>query len=235
MWLQLFLTGLLAASATADSLQDDAEARGPLAVRTEFLDAVRACGVIPAYEPDLRMQTTSQIIAYHGDPRAVLVSRWSELPDPVQGLMATWAANTAPDETPQAFFQTMFQDMGVAHELGHWLQNQSGRYQTLSRWDTELEANRIGIAFAERRDGHASVARRIERFGWLMTVPYAPPADRDRIDYFNTDYAALSRDPVGYGWYQAALARAAWEDHGEDDFCDLVRLNAPPAPTASPG
>lgn len=230
MWLHLFLAGLLAAGVPlVQNSANDAEAQGPLAVKARFLEEVRACGVTPAYEPDLRMETTPQIIAYRWGQRAVLVSRWNELPAPVRGFMTNWGANGAPDETPQVFFATTFQDIGVAHELGHWLQHQSGRHEALSKWDLELEANRIGIAFAERRDGHEAIERRLERFGWLMTLPYKPPEGRDPVEYFNTAYDALSRDPVGYGWYQAALARAAWEDHGENDFCDLVRLNAPKA------
>lgn len=237
MWLHFVLTSLLTAGGgpVVRDAEADAEAQAPLVVEAQFLDAVQACGVTPAFKPDLRLETTPQIIAYRSGPRAVLVSRWSELPAPVRGFMTTWAANAAPDETPQVFFQSTFQDIGTAHELGHWLQHQSGRSLTLSRWDAEVEANRIGIAFAERRDGHDLTARRLERFDWLMALPYAPPEGRDRVEYFNSDYAALSRDPVGYGWYQAALVRVAWEDHAEGDFCDLVHLNAPPASTASPG
>lgn len=236
MWLTLVLAGLLTAGGPiARNSEPDVEARGPLAVKMRFLAEVRACGVTPAFEPDLRMETTPVIITYRSAPRSVLVARWGELPESFHGMIAQWAASTAPEETPQTFFQNGFQDIGVAHELGHWLQHQSGRSHGLSEWDSEVEANRIGIAFARLRDGPEVTAHRMERFGWLLTLPYQPPQGRDLVDYFNTEYATLTRDPVAYGWFQGSIIKSALDLGREEGFCDLVRLNAPPASGASPG
>ena len=232
MLLELILATIVTSGSAAEQEPGvDAEAAGPIAVRARFLEEVRACGVTPAFEPDLRMETSSAIITYRWEPRAVLIARWDELPEAFQGLVAQWAASAAPTETPREFFGNTFQDTGVAHEMGHWLQHQAGRHLTLSRWDAEVEANRIGIAFAELRDGPEATARRAERFGWLLQMPYAAPEGVDIEENFNTNYPALANDPVAYGWYQGAIIRAALDERTQGDFCDLVRLNAPP-PTA---
>ena len=60
--------------------------------------------------------------------------------------MDAWAAEMGL-VSGRVLFETVFQRLGVAHEMGHWQQHLSRRFLSLDKWDTELEANRIAIAF----------------------------------------------------------------------------------------
>ncbi len=97
------------------------------------------------------------------------------------------------------------------------------------RWESEVEANRIAIAFWSLDPAEAAqLPARIENFAvFLEALPDPVPPGVSPRDYFNANYERLGDDAQAYGWYQGAFMRTAWNERAQTDFCSLVRLNAP--------
>lgn len=207
----------------------DAVERQALDIRDRFVKAIEACGIEPAFGPGIVMKTHPGVVAYFKQDRSAHLSRWADLPLPVQGMVEAWAASGTAGLDGEAHFVQVFNGLLLPHELGHYLQHMSGRLDTLPRWESEIEANRIAIAFwsLEGTDS-ASLPERIENFSrFLESLPSPVPEGVDLRDHFNANYDTLGEDAAAYGWYQGTLMRRAWDERGQTDFCSLVRLNAP--------
>lgn len=208
----------------ADAVESQA-----LDIRDRFVAAIESCGVKPAFGPGIVIRTHPGIVAYFKQDRSAHLSRWADLPPPVQRMVEAWAASGTAGLSGEAHFVQVFNGLLLPHELGHYLQHMSGRLDTLPRWESEIEANRIAIAFwSLEGTGSASLPERIENFSrFLESLPRPVPAGVDLRDHFNANYDALGEDAAAYGWYQGTLMRKAWDERGQTDFCSLVRLNAP--------
>lgn len=129
----------------------------------------------------------------------------------------------------------MFNSLIVPHELGHYLQFISGRSHTLSRWDGEVEANRIAIAFWMLQPGaEGRVADRVTNVSrFTDSLPDPTPAGQNARDFFNANYEAFSRgedgplNPLTYSWYQADMMKTALAEAKSHTFCQLVSINKP--------
>lgn len=200
-------------------------------ITERFVAAVRACGVEPAFVPATELATDARVISYDPEKRAVIIGRWEALPPPIQGFLADWAAHDMPGETPQALFDKLFNGFLVAHELGHWVGDQSGRMATVDYYDFEVEANRFAIAFAAL-DPRTLATREetVGQFSYIRGLPNPVPEGQTARQYFNDNYMTLTtQDPIAYNWYQGHFMQMAWERRDEADFCALARLG-PEAP-----
>lgn len=231
------LAAALLASSFAAAAQTPLPAPDPLEVHAEeirdrFVAAVRNCGVEPTFVPAVFIRTSPALATYHSGDRALYLSRYEELPPPIQQTMQAWAANGTLGLDAAGQFGEIFNTLVVPHELGHALQFMWGRHPTLDRWESETEANRIAIAFWALDPAEAErLPQRIENVtGFLSRLPNPVPEGRSPREHFNADYWALLADPQAYGWFQGTLMQTAWEDRGQNDFCTLVRLNAAGAP-----
>ena len=71
----------------------------------------------PAFLPAVSISTNGSVISYCR--RTLTIGRWQELPPPLQGLFAAWAAKETPGQDGHALFDDLFNGFLVAHELGH--------------------------------------------------------------------------------------------------------------------
>lgn len=197
-----------------------------LAIRDRFIGALRSCGVRPSFIPSVAVHYNPGIVSYTFADRTVHLTPWSELPAPLKGMMAGWAKAGTLGLDPENQFREIFDTFLVAHELGHYLQMMSGRKAQLDRWESEVEANRIAIAFWSRETGGGrSVATRVENITrFLGTFPNPVPEGTTPKDFFNTRYMQISSQPQVYGWFQGAFMRTAWAEHRNNDFCHFARL-----------
>ncbi|KPF64283.1 hypothetical protein IP79_06010 [Porphyrobacter sp. AAP60] len=206
--------------APIDALASDVQLIG-----ANFAAAYNRCGARPSFLPNLKVETHPALISYEPSDRTVRVSRYSELPPELQGLMTGWA-EAAGMEDSQTLFVDVFNSLLVPHELGHWAQHVSGRLAGLDRWESELEANRIAIAFwrIHETTGGALPAR-IDAFtGFLGRLPNPVPDGQDPRAFFNDNYETL--DSMQYGWFQGALMQEAWTNPENVSFCELVQPEA---------
>lgn len=114
----LFIVDSTAASAQA---VDPVQARGD-AIRDSFVAAVRECGVEPTVIPEVAIRTAPSLATYSSADRTLYLSRFEELPPPIQGTMTAWAADGVLGLDAQGQFAEIFNTLVVPHELGHALQ-----------------------------------------------------------------------------------------------------------------
>jgi hypothetical protein len=196
-------------------------------VLDDFVTAMHVCGVRPVNLPRLVMKTAPYLSSYFNDDNTIRLSRWHELPQPVESLMTDWAKQGTLKLAPPEMFGEIFNSLLVPHEMGHYLKYQSGRSKTLDHWQSEIEADQIAIAFwSLTPNGKASIANRVSNFErFLGTLPNPVPGGADPHAYFEANYDRLGSDPGAYGWYQGAFMRTAWADRSERDFCGWITLN----------
>lgn len=198
----------------------------PLLDSTQMLtgrveQAFSACGVAPAFKPSVVVETHEALVSYQPSRRTILVSRYQELPAPIQDLMTMWGSATGYADGA-ALFSDIFHGLLLPHEMGHWMQHQGGRLAGMDRWDSEVEANRIALAFWSLEEGDAgALPARVEAFsGFLARLPSPVPEGSDARAFFNENYETM--DAMQYGWFQGEFMRQAWARRSESDFCDLV-------------
>lgn len=218
------LAGPVFAQTVTDPVQAEATA-----LRDRFVAAIKACGVTPTFEPGVIVETHPGLVAYFNDDRSAHLSRWAEVDPSFQGMVEAWGAAGPLGLDGEHQFSEIFNSLLLPHELGHFLQHQSGRFETLDHWEAEVEANRIAIAFWSLDPADAArLPARIENFtGFLGKLPDPVPEGSTPRDYFNANYRQLGADAQAYGWYQGAFMRTAWAERNQNDFCALVRLNSP--------
>lgn len=211
------LLAMVQPMAATDPLERDVEQIG-----AQFVAAHSACGIRQEFLPDVKVKTQPSLISYDPGDRTVRVSRFGELPTEIQGLMAGWA-EAAGMADGRALFGDVFNSLLVPHELGHWMQHASGRLAVLQRWESELEANRIAIAYWQLDDVTARMLpARIEAFtGFLGRLPDPVPDGQDPKVFFNAKYEKL--DSVQYGWFQGVLMQEAWSMRDASSFCELAK------------
>lgn len=226
------LASLWATSATAQSTPANSLSAQGESIRDRFVAAVRACGVEPAFIPAVVVETRPSLVSYDTRDRAVRMSRWEELDEGMQGLMSAWAAEGTLGLSPDMMFDEIFNRFLLAHELGHYLEHMSGRLNAIDLWESEVEANRIAVAFwSSQPDEADQLAARVANFnGFLEGMPSPVPQGEDAHAYFVANYERLGSDAAAYGWYQGAFLRTAWAQRDERDFCGWVMAN-PPRPT----
>ncbi len=220
--LGLIGVALLAGAATPPG--DDPLGRRIEAARDRFVAAIRGCGVMPRFTPQVEVLSTPAVISYDADRRALVVGRWETLPPPIQGFFAQWAAREFPGQPPRRLFDELFNGFLVGHELGHWAADQSGRGATLDHYSAEIEANRYAIAFSDLNDA-GKTAGIVGRFSYLSTLPSPVPPGEDRRAWFNAHYWDLARtNPIASNWYQGVFMAEAWRQRRSTSFCRLARL-----------
>ena len=219
-------TVLLTGAAQSPSVT--AEKRGSEVV-SRFMAAVRACGIDPGKSPALVVKSDPPFMYYNGQDKTVHISRWEEIPAPLQDFLRAWSKQSTLELDPPAMFSEIFNSLLVSHELGHHLQWLSGRNRTLDKWQLETEANQIAIAFwSMAPEGDAPIATRVTNFQrFLGNLPNPVPAGTDAHAYFEANYEQQGSNPAAYGWYQGAFMRTAWANRQERDFCGWVKLNTP--------
>ena len=206
-------------------------------VLSNFIASARACGLELNDPPTMVVTTDPGIIFYQSRDNTVNVSRWQDMPPPLQGFVTEWSKQGTLGLDAPEMFSEIFNSLLVAHELGHYLQGTAGRltgdHRTLDHWEAETEANEIAIAFwATVPESETSIADRVANFDrFLNALPSPVPSGEDPHAYFEANYERLSSDPQAYGWYQGAFMRAAWANRAEHDFCGWTKANAPAGPS----
>jgi hypothetical protein len=203
-------------------------------LRDGFLEAIRYCGIEPRYHPDVRIENHPGLVSFFWqgpDQGHVALSTWQGQPEPVRGLLHAWAAHGTLGMSPEQLFNEIFQRLALPHELGHYLQHMSGRIAGVDRWTSELEANRIAIAFWQNDPDTADgLPQRIENFTtFLASLPDPLPEGADARSWFNENYNAIGGDSEIYGWFQGRLMQEAWRLRDEHNFCELATALTLPA------
>lgn len=216
--LSLTLSPVSAQAQEADPVREAAEA-----ITQRFMARVKACGRELPYTPAVVIDSRPTLIAFYFDDRSIHASRWSEMPPPVQGMIAKWARQGTLGLTAEGQFAEVFNSLLIPHELGHFAASASGRDKGQSFWDGEVYANRVAIAFWKgETDGERLENRLMNYNRFLDALPNPVPVGQQPRAWFESNYESLGNDPQAYGWYQGLFMQEARKAAERDDFCNLV-------------
>ncbi|MDV6332629.1 hypothetical protein [Asticcacaulis sp. 201] len=195
-------------------------------VLDSFYASVLACGRFPPNKPHIEIARTSGPIHYDHDKCAVVLIPYELLDPGRRAGMDRFAAIGTLGLSGRDHYAEIFNNLLVAHELGHWLQCLAQR--PLTPWQAEYDANRIMVAFWREHPsgGHtASTELRLANFvvqPSTMPNPLASAPDADPGDYFNTHLAEIEANPASYAAFQKLMVRKAMAELPAPTFCGLV-------------
>lgn len=200
-------------------------------VLDEFYAAVLACGRKPPSKPQIRVSATPSVPHYDHGQNAVVLCAWEFLSPPQRAGMEASAKAGTLGLAPADQYGEIFNELLVAHELGHWLQMVA--FRPIDRWTAEYEANRIMIAFWREHPSPRHAASSEDRFinfsahGPGLASPVPPEFEERPEAYFSANITALEQDPRGYAWYQKMMVRRAAAERPRPSFCSVVADNWP--------
>ena len=195
-------------------------------VLDEFYAAVLDCGRMPPFKPHIRVGAGPSSPHYDHEQTAVVLSAWEFLSPPQRaGMVASANAGTL-GLSPADQYAEIFNELLVAHELGHWLQMVA--FKPIDRWTAEYDANRVMVAFWREHPAPGHPAASEDRFvnfsahGPGLPSP-VPPEFEDRVEaYFNANIVALEQNPRGYAWYQKMMVRRAVAEMPRPSFWSVI-------------
>ena len=187
--------------------------------------AVRRCGARPPFKPAIQVAASDGIIHYDAPTGRLVLYPWTVVGGEMKAVAVDRAARQGGDA--REGYESIFNELLVAHELGHWLQGfqperrtAAGRYDN---WFAEQNANRLMVAFWRENPGSGATGRtRLESYVDRETPnPMPPPAGTSLEQFFTDDTMRIVRGG-GYGWYQGEMTRRALAERPQPRFCALV-------------
>jgi hypothetical protein len=145
-------------------------------------------------------------------PHVMHVAPWEQCPPAVQGFFASVSAGSA-GANASDFYRAGFYNFLIPHEMSHFIDYERGRGPTPDqRYESELKANRIAVAFwIDRSGGFEWLSRFIPLIQAALTrLPVPVPPGEEPTAYFNSSYDALLANPVAYAWFQWQMGLEAW-------------------------
>jgi hypothetical protein len=191
-----------------------------------FYDAVAACGRVLPFKPTIRVATTPETTRYDAGSRAVILNPYESLPPARRAAMDRFAVIGTLGLSGREQYKEIFNNLLVAHELGHWLQEAAQR--PLNRWQAEYEANRIMVAFWRDHPAAYPAAPTEKRLANFIAQPPNTPspmpdnAGMSAEDYFNTNLAEIESNPIIYAGFQKMMVRRAIAEQPAPSFRQLV-------------
>ena len=183
---------------------------------------------VPGYHdfdpPKVLLDAGSGISYFSYGDKVVHATRFDDLPAPMQGLWNQWSTYTQDEPNGAALFNDMFHRFFFVHELGHWMAGQViaglpesemsivGKNEAGHRWEREIAANRIAVAWYREQDPQY-LAKLVADFRKIQAhLPDPVPAGTDKKVYFTDNYQTLGADPIAYGWYQLQMVLLAYDE-----------------------
>jgi hypothetical protein len=191
-----------------------------------FYNAVVACGRQPPFKPSIVAATTPDATRYDPLSRSVILVPYEVLPPPRRAAMDRFAAIGTLGLSGREQYSEVFNNLLVAHELGHWLQELAQR--PLNRWQAEFQANQIMVAFWRENPAappFADTEKRLANFvAQSPNMPNPMPENTSMTmqDYFNSHLAEIEDNPMAYASFQKMMVRQAMNEQPAPSFCEMV-------------
>jgi len=191
-----------------------------------FYDAVVALGCEPLFKPSIIVAVTPDATRYDPVNRAIVLVPYEVLQPPRRAAMDRFAAIGTLELTGREHYVEVFNNLLVAHELGHWLQEMAQR--PLNRWQAEYQANQIMVAFWREHPAAPPAAPTDKRLAnFVAQSPNTPSPIPDNLgmsieEYFNAHFVEISSNPIAYAGFQKMMVRQAIAEQPAPNFCQMV-------------
>ena len=191
-----------------------------------FYDAVVACGREPPFKPSVIIAATPDAPRYDPVNRAIILIPYEVLQPPRRAAMDRFAAIGTLGLSGREQYTEIFNNLLVAHELGHWLQELAQR--PLNRWQAEYQANQIMVAFWREHPAAppaAATERRLANFVAQSPNTPSPIPDNPGMsieEYFNAHLAEIESNPMAYAGFQKMMVRQAIAEQPAPSFSQMV-------------
>ena len=174
-------------------------------LRNSFVERAKSAGFkcsIPP--PEIKLDEVTSFGEYNSAKNTVTVSEWDKIPREERGFFAMLAGKGASVDSARQTFETVVHKFVFVHELGHWTQVCRGWSSHKGHYTTELDANRVAVAYWREVDPSVLkvMTRCFEPF--VASMPSPCPAGQDERKYFDANYRRLAPTP-GFIWYQARM------------------------------
>jgi hypothetical protein len=175
--------------------------------------------------PTFRMDAGPLLSLYDGARKnGIHQTYWIDVPAGMRSAFNDWAATTPDNPTGEHLYEDLFFRFFFLHEFGHWANeqvvsqrhdataNRARRNFERNKWEDELNANRVAVAWWRERDPKFldGLVRDLRLI--LASLPSPVPAGEDDKAYFSRNLWELVKDPNKYGWYQLRLIVIAYEE-----------------------
>ncbi|MGM9481396.1 hypothetical protein ACS5PN_09420 [Roseateles sp. NT4] len=209
------------------SYASEAELRlGAQAVAEAFAaEVAKARGGMLAATPAIEVRNTPQLIFFNAASNTIVLPWWDSQPPEMRAIFRQFADGT--DAGAERLFRAFFNSFLIAHEAGHWFQNNASRREP-TLYGNENNANRLAVAFWRTQPGGERYLAQLEKLAAdaAAHLPNPTPAGEDPVAYFGANYRALAREPLKYGYYQFQFMAEALRDRRQLDFAQMVKQPA---------
>jgi hypothetical protein len=172
---------------------------------------------VPAPRPVVAVKTTPRLVSYKPSAKGgtLYLPRWSEATPELVGLLGELSGDCE-GWSEQQLYAELFHWFFGPHELGHALQ--AALWSGTGRYERELEANRIAVAWWEEHE-----PERLERLvGCLEGSAFVEGAEDPGPAWFDEHYRELVRSPRGYAQFQFDMVVVAYEQREQHSLESLV-------------
>ena len=146
-------------------------------VRDRFIERAEDAGFEASFSPTMRVEATPNLIYYDSQNREIVMPLWEEIsPDDRAGF--EMYGTVLPNMTGQEFFQETMQWFLIPHELGHYIQNETGQESDDDRYESEFNANEFAVAYWIAEGEEDRVARYVDAVTRINENSGSPIPDR---------------------------------------------------------
>ena len=163
-----------------------------------FYKTIRQKGFKTPYELTVVIKNTPQFIFFSGDAQEgeLVASIWEDLEENIKKMFNEWADGSG--FSGEEFFRLNFSWFLIPHELGHYIQEV--KQSELNRYEAEIEANKIAVAYWNEKGDSKKVEDFIKITEHIRSK-MSKPEDLSK-DYFNKNYDEIASKPAVYGYFQ---------------------------------
>lgn len=186
----------------------------------EFVKHSNAIAPVLTSPPQAILNTKPFLIFYSPKLNTVNLPIWSQVIPQQKEFFYKLGGN---EKKGKKIFGLFFNGFYLPHELGHALQNVTGKRES-NLYQNEYFANTLAILYWQKTN-RSNELRKCYKYAKQMVkqLPNPAPEGQDPIKYFNEHYQELGADPYKYGYYQFAQFVEIYENKTLKSFDEFLR------------
>ena len=153
-------------------------------------------------------------------PHELRYTKWAQVPDVLKTALYDVFQDTSVCED---FYGRFISWYGILRECSRALRDYYNPDYPGSRWDEEVLAAQIAVAYIDARGENLNAAFLSQEIDQLYAALESPvPAIGQPEPYFKNHEAQILADPQAFFWYQVHWAKMAFDDENLNDFSFML-------------